>query len=148
MPLQPRFVFLIKGSRDSVANSWRSRAELYSVLDEDFRRVLKRPIAGLYSMSVLWHSNLISTQQCVFSPRSLIVILYESDTWLQILVFDVMDEINSLKLEIREDVDEITTSVWEHFLYTATVGSPAFEEQEDIAHVATRWHQCLGFIFC
>lgn len=104
---------------------------LFNVLDEDLHRILKKPIASIYSMS-----NLVSFEPYVDSTMS---VFFEEldrrfvqtnevcdlDSWLQMFAFDVMGEITFSTrlgfLERGEDIDGIMASTWKHFLYTAPV---------------------------
>lgn len=112
---------------------------LFNVLDEDLHRVLKKPIASIYSMS-----NLVSFEPYVaFTIRVFFEELdrrfvqtrkiCEFDFWLQMFAFDVMGEITFSKrlgfLERGEDVDGIMASIWNHFLYTAPVSMRALEQR-------------------
>ena len=104
---------------------------LFNVIDEDLHRVLKKPIASIYSMS-----NLVSFEPYVDSTMSVFFEeldrrfvqtnkVCEFDAWLQMFAFDVMGEITFSKrlgfLEKGEDVDGIMASIWKHFQYTAPV---------------------------
>lgn len=105
---------------------------LFNTQDENLHRVLKRPIASIYSMS-----NLVSFEPYVDSTMS--VFFKELDTrfagtgevcdlgvWLQRFAFDVIGEITFSRrlgfLEDAEDVDGIMHSIWHHFEKAAPVG--------------------------
>jgi len=106
---------------------------LFNVLDEDLHRILKKPIASIYSMSnlVSFEPYVDSTMRVFFEELDRRFVqtgkVGEFDAWLQMFAFDVMGEITFSKrlgfLERWEDVDGIMASIWEHFLYTAPVGS-------------------------
>lgn len=104
---------------------------LFNTTDDELHRVMKRPIAGIYSMS-----NLVSFEPYVDSTMK--VLFQELDkqfvrtgnvcdlgTWLQWFAFDVMGEITFSRrlglLERAEDVDGIMRSIWKKFGYSALV---------------------------
>lgn len=110
---------------------------LFNVLDENLHRVLKKPIASIYSMSnLVSFEPYVDSTMCVFfeeldrrfvGPNR----ICDFDSWLQMFAFDVMGEITFSKrlgfLEQGEDVDGIMASIWEHFQYTAPVSKQSFE---------------------
>ena len=98
---------------------------LFATQDEELHRTLKRPIAGVYSMS-----NLVSFEPYVDS--TIRVFFAELDKrfvqtqnvcnlgdWLQMFAFDVMGEITFSRrlgfLESGEDVDDVMRSIWRYF---------------------------------
>ncbi|KAF7521735.1 hypothetical protein G7054_g12368 [Neopestalotiopsis clavispora] len=105
---------------------------IFATQDEPLHRMLKRPIAAVYSMS-----NLVSFEPLVDSTVD--VFRHELDrrfvetgqtcdlgTWLQYFAFDVIGEITFSKrlgfLEEGRDVEGIMTSIWQWFEYVALVG--------------------------
>ena len=126
---------------------------LFNVLDEDLHRVLKKPIASVYSLS-----NLVSFEPYVDSTLR---VFFEEldrrfvqankicafDSWLQMFAFDVMGEITFSRrlgfLERGEDVDGIMASIWRHFQYTAPVSMQDLEQR--LAHKNFRLDKCLGW---
>lgn len=105
---------------------------LFNTQDENLHRVLKKPIASIYSMS-----NLVSFEPYVDTTMS--VFFKELDTrfaetgevcdlgvWLQRFAFDVIGEITFSRrlgfLEGAQDVDGIMQSIWHHFEKAAPVG--------------------------
>ncbi|OTB02447.1 hypothetical protein M426DRAFT_13424 [Hypoxylon sp. CI-4A] len=105
---------------------------IFAAQDESLHRMLKRPIAGVYSMS-----NLVSFEPLV--DRTIEVFRQELDrrfvltgeacdlgAWLQYFAFDVVGEITFSKrlgfLEEGRDVDNIMASIWKWFEYVAMVG--------------------------
>ena len=94
-------------------------------------RMLKRPIAGIYTMS-----NLVSFEPYVDQTVSFFFAqldkrfvqtgdICDLGTWLQMFAFDVMGELTFSKrlgfLERAEDVDGIMGSIWHYFQKTAPV---------------------------
>ncbi|OTA92375.1 hypothetical protein M434DRAFT_325550 [Hypoxylon sp. CO27-5] len=105
---------------------------IFATQDESLHRMLKRPIAGVYSMS-----NLVSFEPLV--DRTIEVFCQELDrrfvlpgkvcdfgAWLQYFAFDVVGEITFSKrlgfLEEGRDVEGIMASIWHWFEYVAIVG--------------------------
>ncbi|KAI1374267.1 cytochrome P450 [Hypoxylon crocopeplum] len=105
---------------------------IFATQDESLHRMLKRPIAGVYSMS-----NLVSFEPLV--DRTIEVFRQELDrrfvlpgetcdfgAWLQYFAFDVVGEITFSKrlgfLEEGRDVDGIMASIWHWFEYVAVIG--------------------------
>ncbi|KAH8787823.1 cytochrome P450 [Diaporthe sp. PMI_573] len=105
---------------------------LFATKDESLHRMLKKPIAGVYSMS-----NLASFEPLVDSTiktflgelRTRFVDPRKScdwGTWLQYFAFDVVGEITfSTRLGFLEsdtDVEGIMNEIWKWFEYVAVVG--------------------------
>ena len=105
---------------------------LFNTQDENLHRVMKKPIASIYSMS-----NLVGFEPYVDSTMS--VFFNELDkrfaetgevcdlgVWLQRFAFDVIGEITFSRrlgfLEGAQDVDGIMHSIWHHFEKAAPVG--------------------------
>ncbi|KAK4235918.1 cytochrome P450 [Achaetomium macrosporum] len=105
---------------------------IFATQDEALHRLLKRPIASVYSMS-----NLVSFEPLV--DRTIDVFRKELDSrfvatgeacdfgaWLQYFAFDVVGEITFSKrlgfLEGGCDVEGIMASIWRWFEYVAVVG--------------------------
>ncbi|KAL8827910.1 MAG: hypothetical protein Q9191_002899 [Dirinaria sp. TL-2023a] len=105
---------------------------LFNTQDEDLHRIMKKPIASIYSMT-----NLVSFEPYVDSTMS--VFCKELDSrfantgdvcdlgvWLQRFAFDVIGEITFSRrlgfLEGAQDVDGIMHSIWHHFEKAAPVG--------------------------
>lgn len=100
--------------------------------DTKLHRLLKRPIAGIYSMS-----NLVSFEPFIdISVRSLCSQLTKRYTevpqpcdfsfWLHAFVFDTLGEMTFSKpygfLEQGKDVDGIMGSIWSHFEKVSLIG--------------------------
>ncbi|KAJ5471015.1 Cytochrome P450, partial [Penicillium desertorum] len=105
---------------------------LFNTQDDQLHRSMKRPIAGIYSMS-----NLVSFEPYVDSTISFFLQRLEDaqgkpggridlGTWLQWFAFDVMGEITFSKrlgfLDEAKDVDGIMGSIWKMFQYSCWVG--------------------------
>ncbi|TGJ84436.1 hypothetical protein E0Z10_g4321 [Xylaria hypoxylon] len=105
---------------------------IFSTQNENLHRMLKRPIAAVYSMS-----NLVSFEPLV--DRTIEVFRQELDrrfvhsgedcdfgAWLQYFAFDVIGEITFSKrlgfLEEGHDVEGIIESIWYWFEYVAVIG--------------------------
>lgn len=106
---------------------------MFATQDEQLHRLLKRPIASIYSMS-----NLISFEKYVDSTVSVFFEqldrrfvrtdqICDFGVWLQMFAFDVIGEITFSKrlgfLERAKDIDGIMAGTWKHFKYTAPVCS-------------------------
>lgn len=104
---------------------------LFATQDEDIHRLLKRPIAGIYSMT-----NLVSFEPYVDSTIRVFFDQLDKrfvqtnevcnfDVWLQMFAFDVIGEITFSKrlgfLEKGEDIDGIMGSSWNYFSKAAIV---------------------------
>ena len=104
---------------------------LFATQDENLHRVLKRPIANIYSMSNLlsFEAYVDSTMRVFFDQLDKLFVMTgnvcDLDVWLQLFAFDVMGEITFSKrlgfLERAEDVDGIMASIWAHFYLVAPV---------------------------
>ncbi|KAJ5174237.1 Cytochrome P450 [Penicillium canariense] len=105
---------------------------LFNTQDDQLHRSMKKPIAGIYSMS-----NLVSFEPYVDSTISFFLERLEDaqgeangridlGTWLQWFAFDVMGEITFSKrlgfLDEAKDVDGIMRSIWKLFRYSCWVG--------------------------
>ncbi|CAK7217942.1 hypothetical protein SCUCBS95973_003319 [Sporothrix curviconia] len=104
---------------------------LFNTQDERLHRALKRPIAGIYSMT-----NLVSFEPYV--DTTIRVFLERMETqqaaqktvdlgaWLQFFAFDVMGEITFSRrfgfLETASDVDGIIGDIYRFFSYGSAVG--------------------------
>lgn len=104
---------------------------LFNTQDDQLHRSMKKPIAGIYSMS-----NLVSFEPYVDSTISFFLGRLEEakekgngkidlGTWLQWFAFDVMGEITFSKrlgfLDEAKDVDGIMGSIWKMFQYSCWV---------------------------
>lgn len=104
---------------------------MFATQDENLHRMLKRPIAGIYSMSnvVTFEKHVDSTMRVFFEQLDRRFALPERvcdfGRWIQMFAFDVIGEITFSKrlgfLERAEDVDGIMAGTWNHFKYTAPV---------------------------
>ncbi|KAK9855652.1 Cytochrome P450 [Penicillium brevicompactum] len=105
---------------------------LFNTQDDQLHRSMKKPIAGIYSMS-----NLVSFEPYVDSTIGFFLERLEDaqgkgngkidlGTWLQWFAFDVMGEITFSKrlgfLDEAKDVDGIMGSIWKMFQYSCWVG--------------------------
>ncbi|KAF2258967.1 putative benzoate 4-monooxygenase cytochrome P450 [Lojkania enalia] len=105
---------------------------LFATQDEGMHRMLKKPIAGVYSMT-----NMTSFEDLV--DRTIGVFLNQLDarfvntgaicdwgTWLQYFAFDVVGEMTFSKrlgfLEQGKDVENIMSDIWHWFEYVAVIG--------------------------
>jgi hypothetical protein len=108
---------------------------LFATQDEDIHRMLKKPIASIYSMS-----NLVSFEP--FVDQTIHCFFGQLDTrfanhgrpldfgmWLQMFAFDVIGEITFSQrlgfLEKGEDIDNIMGDIWKYFQYVAPVRDPS-----------------------
>jgi Cytochrome P450 len=93
--------------------------------------MLKKPIAGIYSMSNLMSFEpYVDTTISYFFARLDKLFVHTGDvcdlgTWLQMFAFDVMGELTFSKrlgfLERAEDIDRIMASIWHYFHKTSPV---------------------------
>ncbi|CAK7230708.1 hypothetical protein SBRCBS47491_007678 [Sporothrix bragantina] len=104
---------------------------LFNTQDEKLHRALKRPIAGIYSMT-----NLVSFEPYVETTIRVFLERMEAQqakqktvdlgAWLQFFAFDVMGEITFSRrfgfLETANDVDGIIGSIYRFFTYGSAVG--------------------------
>ncbi|KAK0727800.1 cytochrome P450, partial [Lasiosphaeria miniovina] len=110
---------------------------LFNTQDEKLHRAMKRPIAGIYSMSSLIEFEpYVDTTIRFFLDRleevqsraggDAAVGTCDLGTWLQWFAFDVMGEITFSKrlgfLDEAKDVDGIMGSIWKFFEYTSWAG--------------------------
>lgn len=104
---------------------------IFATQDEILHRTLKKPIAGIYSMS-----NLLSFEPYVDSTISFFFqqldklfaetgAVCDLGRWLQMFAFDVMGEITFSKrlgfLETGEDVNGIMGNIWKFFKKTSPI---------------------------
>ncbi|MCJ1258546.1 hypothetical protein MMC24_006379 [Lignoscripta atroalba] len=104
---------------------------LFATQDENHHRILKRPIAGIYSMSnlVSFEPYVDSTMRVFFEQLEKRFVrpgeICDFDKWLQMFAFDVIGEITFSKrlgfLERGEDVDGIMENSWKYFSKAAPV---------------------------
>ncbi|KAL4915852.1 putative benzoate 4-monooxygenase cytochrome P450 [Aspergillus aurantiobrunneus] len=105
---------------------------LFATQNEDIHRMLKKPIASIYSMSnlVTFEPLVDKTIHCFFTQldnrfananRAL-----DFGVWLQMFAFDVIGEITFSQrlgfLEKGQDIDNIMGDIWKYFQYVAPVG--------------------------
>lgn len=110
---------------------------LFNTQDDKLHRALKRPIAGIYSMT-----NLVSFEPYVDTTMDVFFERLEQEqdqkaahgldvtsdlgTWLLYFAFDVMGEITFSKrfgfLDTNTDVDGIIADIYKFFCYTHAVG--------------------------
>ncbi|KAK4189133.1 putative cytochrome P450 pisatin demethylase-like protein [Podospora australis] len=106
---------------------------LFNTQDEKLHRAMKRPIAGIYSMSNLVEFEPYVDTTIQFFLQRLEEVqqkagnkAFDLGTWLQWFAFDVMGEITFSKrlgfLDEGKDVDGIIGSIWNVFLYASWVG--------------------------
>lgn len=109
---------------------------LFATQDEDMHRMLKKPIASIYSMSnlVSFEALVDQTIHCFFEqldnrfakPHKPM----DFGAWLQMFAFDVVGEITFSKrlgfLESGEDVGNIMGDIWKYFQYVAPVSFDVF----------------------
>jgi hypothetical protein len=104
---------------------------LFATQDEDIHRMLKKPIAGIYSMS-----NLVSFESYVDSTMGVFFkeldkrfagtnTAFDFGVWLQMYAFDVVGELTFSRrlgfLETGTDVSNIMGDIWKYFQYVAPV---------------------------
>ena len=104
---------------------------LFATQDEDIHRLLKRPIAGIYSMTnvVSFEPYVDSTIRVFFDQLDKRFVhtneVCNFDVWLQMFAFDVIGEITFSKrlgfLEKGQDIDGIMESSWKYFSKAAVV---------------------------
>ncbi|CAK7233233.1 hypothetical protein SEUCBS140593_008533 [Sporothrix eucalyptigena] len=104
---------------------------LFNTQDEALHRALKRPIAGIYSMT-----NLVSFEPYVDTTIRIFLQRMEEQqakqptvnlgAWLQFFAFDVMGEITFSRrfgfLDTASDVDGIIDSIYRFFSYGSVIG--------------------------
>ena len=104
---------------------------LFNTQDEALHRALKRPIAGIYSMT-----NLVSFEPYVDTTIRVLLERMEAQqaaqatvdlgAWMQFFAFDVMGEITFSRrfgfLETAGDVDGIIGAIYRFFTYGSAVG--------------------------
>ncbi|KAI1080452.1 cytochrome P450 [Whalleya microplaca] len=155
---------LIKSDYYSVIPPMRKGITLptmFAVQNEAVHRMLKRPIASVYSMS-----NLVSFEPLV--DRTIGVFRQELDrrfvlpgeacdlgTWLQYFAFDVVGEITFSKrlgfLEEGRDVEGIMAGIWRWFQYVAVVGQMPWLDSlwfknKVVSHLRpTKWSPMIQF---
>lgn len=93
--------------------------------------MLKKPIAGIYTMSNLmsFEPYVDTTISFFFAQLDKLFVqtgdICDLGTWLQMFAFDVMGELTFSKrlgfLELAEDVDGIMESIWHYFYKTSPV---------------------------
>ena len=98
---------------------------MFATQDEDLHRTLRRPIAGIYSMSnIMSFERYVDSTMRVFFEQLDKLFVQTGDfcdlgVWLQMFAFDVMGEITFSKrlgfLESAKDVDGIMESIWRYF---------------------------------
>ncbi|EKG10405.1 Cytochrome P450 [Macrophomina phaseolina MS6] len=112
----------------------KSLPSLFGTDDEDVHRALKRPIAGIFSMS-----NLVTFEPYVDDTIRLLLAqldrrfasekpeasVCDLGHWLQYFAFDVMGELTFSRkfgfLDRGADVDGVMGSIWKHFKAAAPV---------------------------
>ncbi|KAL1888261.1 hypothetical protein Sste5346_009653 [Sporothrix stenoceras] len=102
---------------------------LFNTQDEALHRALKRPIAGIYSMT-----NLVSFEPYVDTTIAALLRQLEAragqtvdlGAWLQFFAFDVMGEITFSRrfgfLDTGADVDSMIHDIYKFFTYGSAVG--------------------------
>lgn len=102
---------------------------LFNTQDEALHRALKRPIAGIYSMT-----NLVSFEPYVDTTIAALLKQLEArkseridlTAWLQFFAFDVMGEITFSRrfgfLDTGADVDSMVADIYKFFAYGSAVG--------------------------
>lgn len=116
---------------------------IFATQDENLHRMLRKPIAGIYSLS-----NLISFEPYVdktitffFAQLDRLFVSTEDacdlGIWLQMFAFDVMGELTFSKrlgfLERAEDVDGVMASIWRYFYKTSPV------RHTEVQSIQSRW---------
>ncbi len=96
--------------------------------------MLKKPIAGIYSMSnIVSFECYVDSTMRVFSDQLDKLFVQTGDVcdlskWLQMFAFDVMGEITFSQrlgfLEKAEDVDGVMESIWRYFWKASPVELP------------------------
>lgn len=104
---------------------------IFATQDEALHRILRRPIAGMYSNSkvVMLESLVDTTMQDLIDRLDALFVepmkRCDLGKWLQLFAFDVMGELTFSKplgfLASGGDVDGITESIWRYFWKTSPV---------------------------
>ena len=105
---------------------------MFTTQDEDQHRMLKRPVANIYSMgNIAKFEHLVdNTLEVFFQQIDKLFVetggVCDFGVWLQRFAFDVMGELTFSKrlgfLERDEDVGGIMQAIWNHFEYASVVG--------------------------
>ncbi|KAK5652181.1 hypothetical protein OQA88_10824 [Cercophora sp. LCS_1] len=122
---------------------------LFNSLDESVHRAMKRPIAGIYSMTNLVEFEPYVENTIKFFLSRLDEKYVGSDKpcnigdWLQWLAFDVMGEITFSKrlgfLDEEKDVEGIIHQIWDMSLYAACVGQIPWADKFLLKNPLLRW---------
>lgn len=120
---------------------------IFATQDEDLHRMLKKPIAGIYTMSNLMSFEPYVDTTIAFFFTQLDKLFVQTGNvcnlgaWLQMFAFDVMGELTFSKrlgfLERAEDIDGIMESIWHYFYKTSPV-SPSSPIASVLASVLTK----------
>jgi hypothetical protein len=104
---------------------------IFATQNEELHRLLKQPIASIYSMTnlVLFEPYVDSTMTAFFERLNELFgksgSTCDLGTWIQMFAFDVMGEITFSKrlgfLDKAEDVSNIMENNWQYFKKTAPV---------------------------
>ena len=109
----------------------KSIPDVFATRDENVHRMMKRPIANIYSMS-----NLVSFEPYVDSTMGYFFERLEElfvdkgrkldlGHWLQLFAFDVMGEMTFSKrfgfLEKGGDIEGLLANIWDYFCQAAPV---------------------------
>ena len=104
---------------------------LFATQDRKIHTLLRRPIAGIYSMTnlVSYEPMVDSTIRCFFEQLDKRFAetsqVCELDVWLQMFAFDVIGSITFSKrlgfLEQGRDIDGIIENSWQYFRFAAVV---------------------------
>lgn len=130
---------------------------LVNTQDNNLHRAMKRPIAGIYSMSNLVEFEPYVDTTIEFFCRRLEEVqatapgqACDLGTWLQWFAFDVIGEITFSKrlgfLDAGRDVDGIMESIGSFFDYVSSVcpETPSSFEMKVLTLDVPRWPRCRG----
>ena len=111
----------------------KSLPDIFGTRDENIHRIMKRPIANIYSMShlVSFEYYVNSTMGYFFERLDELFVgngtPFDFGHWLHLFAFDVMGEITFSKrfgfLEKGGDIDDLLANNWNYFLQAAPVST-------------------------
>lgn len=125
---------------------------MFATQDEAIHRMLRKPVAGIYSMSnMVGFERFVDSTMDVFFKELDARFIAKSEpcdfsVWLQRFAFDVMGEITFSKrlgfLEEPEKVGDLMHFIWLHFRYASMVSALLAKEIENhcIFHNPSRRH--------
>ena len=139
----------------------KSIPDVFATRDETVHRMMKRPIANIYSMSnlVSFEPYVNSTMRYFFERLDELFVdqgkAFDFGHWLHLFAFDVMGELTFSKrlgfLENGGDIEGLLANNWDYFRQAAPVR--LFEDRNrrqgsEKVLTGARPRRCLGLIFC